>query len=140
MSSKLEKSIERLKNDDKSLTTLNIWNNQIGVEGCQALADVIKQNKSLRILDLGKNQIGEQGCSSLAKALKQNKYLTTLYLGYNQIGYSKLITMDKYLSRNKNIPERKKEFIIFLQSISRQESLFLPLELKMIIWEKLISF
>ena len=63
------------------VTTLNLYDNQIGDEGATALA----LNETLTALDLERNQIGDEGATRLAA----NTTLTTLYLNNNQIGEPK---------------------------------------------------
>jgi small GTP-binding protein len=60
------------------LTSLNLWNNQIGDEGAMAIAAL----KGLTSLNLGHNQISAKGAMAIA-ALKG---LTSLNLSDNQIG------------------------------------------------------
>jgi Ran GTPase-activating protein (RanGAP) involved in mRNA processing and transport len=60
------------------LTTLNVSGNQIGAEGAKVLA----QNTRLTTLNVERNAIGAEG----AKALAQNTVLTTLDVANNQIG------------------------------------------------------
>ena len=49
------------------LKTLDLRNNQIGDEGCKALAEHLPT--SLKTLDLRNNQIGDEGCKALAEHL-----------------------------------------------------------------------
>jgi Ran GTPase-activating protein (RanGAP) involved in mRNA processing and transport len=50
-----------------SLKQLGLRSNQIGDEGCEALAEHLPI--SLEGLDLGGNQIGDEGCRALAEHL-----------------------------------------------------------------------
>jgi Ran GTPase-activating protein (RanGAP) involved in mRNA processing and transport len=65
-----------------SLETLDLRNNLIGDEGCKALAEHLPT--SLKELWLGGNPIGDEGCTALAEHLPTR--LQHLELSYNQIG------------------------------------------------------
>jgi Leucine Rich repeat len=78
--------LDRLRQNDATLTELKLGYNQIGHAGAQALADAFSENTRLTTLYLGYNQIGHAGAQALADAFSENTRLTTLYLGYNQIG------------------------------------------------------
>ncbi len=71
---------------NKTLTNLDLYNNQIGAEVAKAFAGTLEVNKTLTNLNLGSNQIGAEGAKAFAEALKNNKTLTSLYLSLNQIG------------------------------------------------------
>jgi Ran GTPase-activating protein (RanGAP) involved in mRNA processing and transport len=65
------------------LEQLSLYSNQMGDEGCKALAEHLPT--SLKTLDLGgRNQIGDEGCKALAEHLP--KSLEQLSLDDNQIG------------------------------------------------------
>ena len=55
-------------------------NNNIGDEGCVALAEALKTNRTVHTLNLYHNHIGVQGCVALAEALKTNRTAHTLNL------------------------------------------------------------
>jgi hypothetical protein len=71
---------------DHFITELNLWNNQLGDAGAQALAAALKTNTALTTLDLSYNDLGDAGAQALAAALKTNPSLATLQLGSNQLG------------------------------------------------------
>ena len=71
---------------NKSLTTLDLSYNVIGVDGAAALGECLKCNKLLTTLDLSDNEIVNDGAAALGECLKYNKSLTTLNLGSNKIG------------------------------------------------------
>ena len=48
-----ENLILRIKNNDTSLTSINLWGNDIGAEGAKAIAEALKSNTSLTSIDLG---------------------------------------------------------------------------------------
>ena len=92
---------EALK-DNKVITTLNLRNNQIGDEGAKAIAGFLKDNKAITVVSLSDNQIGDEGAKSIAKALK-DKAITILYLGHNQIGDEGAKEIAEALKDNKTI-------------------------------------
>ena len=81
----LEHYLEKLRNNDPTLTTLNLFCNRIEDEEVKSLA-ALKTNSSLTVLDLDSNNIREEGAKSLAAALKTNYSLTCLDLRCNKIG------------------------------------------------------
>jgi hypothetical protein len=72
--------------NNATLTTLFLGNNNIGDEGARALAAALDNNATLTRLDLDGNNIGAEGARALAAALDKNATLTTLFLGNNNIG------------------------------------------------------
>ncbi len=98
---KLEESIKGLR--DNSLTNLDLRDNNIGTEGANALATVLKENSSLTNLDLSGNNIGDEGVNALATVLKENSSLTSLDLGGNNIGDEAGELIDDIITRNRNI-------------------------------------
>lgn len=79
--------IKQIFSNDNAMTTLNLRQTWIGVEGTRILSDVLCHNTTLTTLDLRSNGIGDNGAQFIAKALRHNNTLTTLDLGQNLIGY-----------------------------------------------------
>eukprot|EP00831_Metopus_contortus_P016867 TRINITY_DN17103_c0_g1_i7.p1 TRINITY_DN17103_c0_g1~~TRINITY_DN17103_c0_g1_i7.p1 ORF type:complete len:197 (+),score=26.50 TRINITY_DN17103_c0_g1_i7:172-762(+) len=71
---------------DRTLTSLYIHSNNIGVAGAKSIASALKSNVSLTTLYLWNNNIGDTGTESIAGALTTNSTLTELSLGSNKIG------------------------------------------------------
>ena len=69
----LEKLCKSIKNT-LTLTTLNIFGNNIGDEGCKYL---LKDNTTLTTLNISFNNIGNEGCKYL---LKDNTTLTSFLI------------------------------------------------------------
>ena len=78
--------LRRLRENDKTLTTLDFERDCICDEGAKALADVLKINRTLSTLVLWNNEISDEGAKALADALKVNRTLSTLFLRGNSIG------------------------------------------------------
>ena len=77
-------------------------NNKIGVEGAEALANALGKdgNKTLTTLDISGNNIGVEGAIAIAEALKVNTTLTTLNISYNNISYFGAGKIAKALENN----------------------------------------
>ncbi|CAF4150431.1 unnamed protein product, partial [Adineta steineri] len=69
---KLQKYIDAMYLD-QTLTTLNLYDSQIGDQGAQHLANALQINKTLTTFNLYNNEIGDQGAQHLANALQINK-------------------------------------------------------------------
>lgn len=57
-----------------------------GDAGLRLICDGLKENKSVTALDLPDNNITDVGAAILAEAIKDNPSLTQLQLAYNKIG------------------------------------------------------
>jgi Ran GTPase-activating protein (RanGAP) involved in mRNA processing and transport len=69
------------------LTTLHLYNNNIGDDGAKAIAEALKVNVVLTTLGLSNNNIGPEGAKAIADALKSGTaMLSNLELGSNNIG------------------------------------------------------
>ena len=154
--------IQRLRDNDPSLTRLHLSNNQIGDEGARALADALRTNTSLTELYLQANQIGKEGTLDLAEALRTNTSLTGLSLEYNQIGdelkqeIARLMSPEEVQERRRralvpwSIPRHLQlaswnphvapvvKTIFFIELLSRQEGFHLPY-LPIEIWLKILE-
>ena len=62
--------LERIRNNDPTLTSLSLYGNKIGDAGVKDLVDALKDNRTLTSLDLRWNEIGDAGAKDLADALK----------------------------------------------------------------------
>ncbi len=59
-------SLERMQNNDQSLTTLNLNNKNIGNQEAIEIATALKDNHTLTTLDLDNNQVVDSGaCDSV---------------------------------------------------------------------------
>ncbi len=92
--------IDKLVNDNTSLTWLDLSSNNIGPEGTKAIAKALENNTSLTSLDLSSNNIGPEGTKALAKALENNTSLTSLILWKNNIGPEGAKALAKALENN----------------------------------------
>ena len=85
-----------------TLTTLDLSNENIGVEGATALGVALHHNTTLITLDLSYNNIGVEGATALGVALHHNTTLTTLGLfAFAPIGAT--TALDLALQRNQDI-------------------------------------
>jgi len=81
-----ERSLQRLRENDPSLTELDLSYKNIGDDGVKSISDALRKNTSLITLYLTKNDIGDDGVKSLSNTLHENTTLTELILDYNKIG------------------------------------------------------
>jgi Ran GTPase-activating protein (RanGAP) involved in mRNA processing and transport len=72
--------------DNQKLVSLDINNNDIGDEGVKALADMLKINQTLTSIDLSDSDMDEEGVKALADMLEINQKLTSINLNGNDIG------------------------------------------------------
>ncbi|RIB03387.1 hypothetical protein C2G38_2225215 [Gigaspora rosea] len=98
----IEGGIELAKSlyKNNSLTYLILNNNQIGSEGGKAFAKVLEENITLKSLALDCNQIGNEGGKELAKALYKNNTLTSLDLCDNELNNKDGKAFEKILGKN----------------------------------------
>ncbi len=59
---------------------LGLRNNNIGVDGAEAIAEALKVNAVSTTLHLNVNNIGDEGAIAMAEALKVNAVLTKLVI------------------------------------------------------------
>ena len=67
--SKLDEAIRRLSRNDATLTTLDLYGNQVGDEGAGRLAEALATNSTLTSLNVRWNGVGAAGAGRLAEAL-----------------------------------------------------------------------
>ena len=73
----LDRACRRLRNNDRTLRRLDLYNNQISDEGATALAQAMKGNTTLQELSLIRNKITDAGATALALAMEGNTTLQT---------------------------------------------------------------
>jgi Ran GTPase-activating protein (RanGAP) involved in mRNA processing and transport len=124
----IEKLMEGIKTS-KSLQTLDIAGNDVGVKGAMCIAEVLvsptrlKQldisschlgaegsdtifqamnvNASVEVLSVSENAIGDLGCEAVAMMLKSNSKLKHLDLQENHIGIEGIAAIAKALTKNR---------------------------------------
>ena len=75
-----------LLSTNKTLVSLSVFDNKLGVEGAAFMAKGLAENSTLRFLDLGCNRIRDKGLVVLARSLTVKSGLCTLNLKLNFIG------------------------------------------------------
>ncbi|CAF1524868.1 unnamed protein product, partial [Didymodactylos carnosus] len=105
LSQKENKIVEKLRSNDQTLETLNIWGNNISSEGAKALAEALKTNQTLATLDIRNNNISSEGAKAIAEALKTNETLETLNISSNNISDEGAKAIAEAWKTNKNAPE-----------------------------------
>lgn len=151
---------------NNTITTLDIGHNEIGIKGYYYICNALKINKSLKRLGLNWNKIDKNGCGYIADVLAVNNTLEELYLQNTDIDkcleghkllytaleknyvITKMIFWEEYEYSSIPLETReifykllernscRKNFIDWLYSM-KMASKFLPLELRMMIWEKI---
>jgi hypothetical protein len=96
-----------------TLTSLYLGNNEIRAAGAKGLSDALKHNTTLTSLNLHCNQIGDAGAKDLSEALKHNTTLTFLDLKGNQIGDSQLHKINALIKRNQQMRRARRQQFLF---------------------------
>lgn len=89
---------------NQTLESVNLESNRIGVSGAEALASylIITKGRGLISLKLSYNEIGNEGCIALAEALTTNTTLKELTMKSNKIDTA-LVDIGKALSVNNTL-------------------------------------
>jgi Ran GTPase-activating protein (RanGAP) involved in mRNA processing and transport len=95
--------LQRIQNNDSSLTNLELSQNSIDDEGVKALAVALKQNQTLTHLHLDFKKISDEGAKVLAVALEQNKTLIHLDLFRNNINVAGAKALADALKQNQTL-------------------------------------
>ncbi|MFN8911938.1 MAG: hypothetical protein ACK5V4_04120, partial [Alphaproteobacteria bacterium] len=98
----LDPFIQRLQENDQSLTHLVLVSQNIGENDAITIAKALKTNTSLNLLHLFDITISEKGAIAIAKALKTNTSLTWLSLRDN-ISEKAAKALDDAIKKNENI-------------------------------------
>jgi hypothetical protein len=69
-----EEILQRLRDNDTSLTELHLGGNRIGDEGAKALAEMLERNTSLTELDLRNKTIDEELIKQIDGLIKRNQH------------------------------------------------------------------
>lgn len=83
-----------------TLRSLNLSNNNIGVKKMKSLATMLEHNTTLRSLNLSNNNIGVKRAKALAAMLEHNATLTSLNLSDNNIGVKGMKALAAILEHN----------------------------------------
>ena len=79
----LKELIRRLRDDDPTLTDIDISCWKITDRQLKTISNALEYNHYLRRLDVQSNQITDKGVDHLANALQKNRYLHELWIGRN---------------------------------------------------------
>merc|ERR1712087_409244 len=69
----------------RSLSSINLSENNIGSEGAKVLAPAIRVSRSLSSINLSDNNIGSEGAKVLAPAIRDSHSLTQINLSLNAL-------------------------------------------------------
>lgn len=95
--------VERLHNNDLTLTELYFIKNKIKLKGAVALAEALKVNETLTTLSLGWDNIERDGIQALVDALKVNQTLKNLSLRSIGLGIDAAKELAKALKINQTL-------------------------------------
>ncbi|MFD3163103.1 ribonuclease inhibitor [Herpetosiphon sp. NSE202] len=82
---------------------LDLCKQQLGIEGCQLVAQALAQNTTIKSLLLGTNGIGNAGAEAVAQLIEQDPTLEIVYLGCNAIEASGVEALSQSLRNNPNV-------------------------------------
>lgn len=97
--------IQRIADNDPTLTSLNFFACNIGDEKVIALAEALKTNESLQRLYLGYNDAKAGGIAAIAEALKTNKALKEISLEGNDVQDAGAILIAEALKVNNSLED-----------------------------------
>lgn len=126
-------------NKNTTLTRLDLGYNKIDDQGAKILADYLVKNKTLTRFSLERSLITDTGVKYLLKSLEKNINLVKFNLNYNRKLNIELIKKIKFfLKRNRKIPFKRHKLKILFSSLE-QKGIFLPNEIKIMIFWKFVS-
>lgn len=96
-------TLSRLRNNDPTLTFVDLSYIGLQPELIDQLAEAIRCNKYATTLKLSRNKIRDSGATALAYMLKQNTAISNLDLAYGEIGSAGAIQLADALLVNRNI-------------------------------------
>lgn len=82
---------------------LDLCKQSIGIEGCEMISEVLKNNKTINAILFGTDGIGNIGAAKVAELISENETLETIYLGCNNIETSGVTALSKSLEQNKSV-------------------------------------
>mmetsp|Transcript_44634 Transcript_44634/g.51371 ORF Transcript_44634/g.51371 Transcript_44634/m.51371 type:complete len:245 (+) Transcript_44634:2-736(+) len=94
-----------LSGANTTITTLRMAQINLGVEGMEFVADMLRVNGSIEDLSVMDDQIENKGAILFAKALKINRGLVNVNLMCNNIGYECAIVIAKSLEGNEVVKQ-----------------------------------
>eukprot|EP00924_Labyrinthula_sp_SR-Ha-C_P005202 snap_masked-scaffold_1-processed-gene-24.59-mRNA-1 protein AED:0.33 eAED:0.33 QI:0/-1/0/1/-1/1/1/0/1058 len=72
--------------ENSTITFLSLSKNKIGNRGAKALASLLSSNSTLKFLGIASNNIADEGMCEIADSLKKNQSLSELVVSYNPYG------------------------------------------------------
>lgn len=93
---------ESLQANNK-LKQLHISSCNIESRGTEAICTVLLNNVSLEVLNLGDNDMGDEGAAKIGSLLESNRYLKQLSISENNISDEGMIAISKSLIKNRGL-------------------------------------
>lgn len=106
-----------------SLTSLNLWGNNIEVDGFKKLAAFLEEDTTLKKLNLGYNHGGRAGVKAILTAAEKNTTLLDLNLAGNYTPSSISSIHSGTFKKTWNLSKRNKKFDAIRESISNTYSM-----------------
>lgn len=82
---------------------LDLCKQSIGIEGCEMISEVLKNNKTINAILFGTDGIGNIGAAKVAELITENDTLETIYLGCNNIETEGVAALSESLEQNKSV-------------------------------------
>src|SRR3989338_478091 len=99
----MKEILKRLRENDPTLTVLDLRGNDIDSTVAAALAEALRGNTTLTKLSLGFNDIGSTGAEAMAEALRENHTLT-VGLWNNNISATLTLIQERFKSKKPSKP------------------------------------
>ncbi len=104
--------INRIKNNDPSLETIDLTEKQIGPEDMKVLAEALEKNTSVTMINLWNNNLGSEGVKYLAQGLKKNNSVIMINLQSNGLSVEEVNVIERLLNRNRTLRNTFRQAIV----------------------------
>jgi Ran GTPase-activating protein (RanGAP) involved in mRNA processing and transport len=82
---------------------LDLCKQHLGVEGCTAVVNALRQNAHIESILMGTDGIGDTGAGQIAELIGENTVIRTVYLGCNAIGSTGAGALATALAENQSV-------------------------------------
>lgn len=90
---------------NNTLEDVNIFNEEVGIRGANAIAAALKRNTSVKCLTLTNTQTGTKGIIALAEAIEKNTNINKVRLMHSNITQEGVVALAKAFKNNASITE-----------------------------------
>jgi hypothetical protein len=99
----VEEYIKQLNNNNKSLTSINLYYCRPNNNRMKNLIEAITNNKTLKVLNIGGCNLSDDNINNICKMIETNDTLIHVNLGYNVINGDMLVKLSNSLSKNTSL-------------------------------------